>query len=274
MPTNLPREWYIIEENFRNEKSLEKKIQLLKQLIALTPKHKGTENLLMQLKKKLSKLEKEVESKSRKSCSKYPNIEKVGDILVSILGFTNVGKSTLLKELTNANVEICDKPYTTKEPQTGVCFFEGVYIQFVEIPSFFLKEHLSISHNSDILLIISRNEEEKEKIEEILKNNNLDKKKKIIISFTLLTNKNEILKKIIEECKIIRVFTKPPGKEVEKRAIILKKGEKIKDMIEKINKRWLNTFKFARIYDKTSFSGRKVGLEYELKDGDIVEIHF
>ncbi|MEM5874980.1 MAG: GTPase [Candidatus Aenigmatarchaeota archaeon] len=272
MPTNLPREWYIVEEKFRSEKNLEKKIEILKELIALTPKHKGTENLIAQLKKRLSKLEDALNRKSSKGGFKAYNIEKSGDILVSILGFTKVGKSTLLKSLTNAEVEISDIPYTTKEPKTGVCFFDGVYIQFVEIPSFFLKEHLSIAHNSDLLLILVRNKEELCSLEKILKENNLLKKKKIVVFQNV--EKENLLKEIIREAEIIRVFTKPPDKEVEKRAVILKRGDRIKDLIKKINEEWLKTFKFARIYDNTIFSGKKVGLDYELKDGDVVELHF
>jgi len=85
---------------------------------------------------------------------------------------------------------------------------------------------------------------------------------------------SELLDGILKQTKIVRVFMKPPGKEVEKRAVVLKEGATIKDLIEKINTAWLKTFKFARIFDKTEFSGRRVGLDYQLKDEDIVELHF
>jgi len=271
MPTNLPREWYLLEEKFRNETKIEEKINLLKQLIAITPKHKGTENLLANLRKKLSRLEEELERKAKKK-KRVKAIEKSGDILVSILGLTKSGKSTLLKELTNCNVEISDKPYTTKEPQTGVCFFDGVYIQFVEIPSFFLKEHLSIAHNSDLLLILVKNENELKEMERILEENKLQNKKKIVLR--PFPQKEELLKNILSESEIIRVFLKPPGKEVEKKAVVLKKGEKLRDLIEKVNKNWIKTFKFARVFDNSPLSGRRVGLEYEPKDKDIIELHF
>jgi len=285
MPTNLPREWYLLEERFRNEKNLEKKIELLKELIGVTPKHKGTENLLADLRRRLAKLEEMLEKKSRKIGRRVKSLEKSGDILVSILGFTQVGKSTLLKTLTNANVEIDDKPYTTKEPVTGVCFYKGVYVQFVEIPSFFLKEHLSICHSSDLLLLLVRNEEELKELEKILEQNKLKNKPKIVITKTinrsiLLENIeaskefSELLDGILRKIKIIRVFMKPPGKEVEKRAVVLKDGATIKDLIEKLNVFWLRSFKFARIFDKTEFSGRRVGLDYQLKDEDVVELHF
>ena len=285
MPTNLPREWYLLEERFRNEKNLEKKIELLKELIGITPKHKGTENLLADLRRRLAKLEEMLEKKNKKTGRRVKSLEKSGDILVSILGFTQVGKSTLLKTLTNASVEIDDRPYTTKEPATGVCFYKGVYVQFVEIPSFFLKEHLSICHSSDLLLLLVRNEEELKELEKILEQNKLKNKPKIVITKTinrsiLLENIeaskefSELLDGILRETKTIRVFMKPPGKEVEKRAVVLKDGATIKDLIEKLNVFWLRSFKFARIFDKTEFSGRRVGLDYQLKDEDVVELHF
>jgi len=147
MPANLPAEWFTIENEYRREKNLEKKIELMKKLISSTPKHKGTENLLADLKKKLSKLEEELEKKSRKLKRRQETIKKTGDILVAIVGLTKSGKSSLINALTNASVEVSDKPYTTKEPVTGVCLFEGVAIQLVEIPSFFLRKHMSIVHS-------------------------------------------------------------------------------------------------------------------------------
>jgi len=284
MPANLPREWYVLEEKFRNVKDLEKKVELLRELIGITPKHKGTENLVAELRRRLAKLEEMLERRSKKVGKKVKLIEKSGDILVSILGFTQVGKSTLLKILTNANVEIGDKPYTTKEPITGVCFYKGVYIQFVEIPSFFLKEHLSICHSSDLLLLLIRNEEELEELEKILEQNKLKNKPRIV---ERLSNKNmfaenaetkrdfsELLDGILKQIKIVRVFMKPPGKDVEKKAVVLREGATVKDLIKRLNTAWLKTFKFARIFDKTEFSGRRVGLDYQLKDEDIVELHF
>jgi len=284
MPANLPREWYVLEEKFRNEKDLEKKVELLRELIGITPKHKGTENLVAELRRRLAKLEEMLERKSKKVGKKVKLVEKSGDILVSILGFTQVGKSTFLRILTNANVEIGDKPYTTKEPVTGVCFYKGVYIQFVEIPSFFLKEHLSICHSSDLLLLLVRNEEELEELEKILEQNKLKNKPRIV---ERLSNKSmytenaetkrnfsELLDDILKQIKVVRVFMKPPGKEVDKRAVLLREGATVKDLIERINTSWLKTFKFARIFDKTEFSGRRVGLDYQFKDEDIVELHF
>lgn len=271
MPANLPAEWFTIENEYRREKNLEKKIELMKKLISSTPKHKGTENLLADLKKKLSKLEEELEKKSRKLKRRQETIKKTGDILVAIVGLTKSGKSSLINALTNASVEVSDKPYTTKEPVTGVCLFEGVAIQLVEIPSFFLRKHMSIVHISDVVLVMASNEEEKKAVEKILKENSIEKE----IVFWSKENKDyeQLLSMVLSAAKIVRVFTKPIGKPKEDKALVLKTGSTVQDLVEKINKAWLKTFKFARIFDDTVFSGRKVGLNYVLKDCDTVEIH-
>lgn len=288
MPANLPAEWYILNEKIKEAKSLEEKIELIKKLIGITPKHKGTENVLADLRRRLAKYQKELERRKsmRKGSRPRYAIEKTGDILISLIGFPNSGKSLLLKSLTNASVEVNDIPYSTVEPKTGVVFFEGVQIQLVEIPSFFVREHLSIAHNSDLLLLIVRNKEDVEKIKEKIKEFNLDRKNYLIVvnssekvdgiltlDFSNEEHRKELLRKIIKRTGIIRIFTKPPGKPVEKKAIILKKGSTVKDAIKRINEEMLETFEFARIYDNSKFSGRKVGLDYVLKDGDILEVH-
>ncbi|MBI4010570.1 MAG: TGS domain-containing protein [Candidatus Aenigmarchaeota archaeon] len=272
MPTNLPKEYFLIEKDYSRAKTLDEKIELLKKLISSVPKHKGTEHLLADLRKRLSKLKDELEVRSRKSSSaKKEAVRKSGDILVSILGLTQSGKSTLLKRLTNASVDIGSQPYTTKELATGVCFFEGVNVQFVEIPSFFRKKDMNIAHTSDLLLILDKNPNDAENIEQFLKENKLQNKRKIF--YSNFRSDNELLKNVIIQSDFIRVFTKPVGREVGKKAIVLRKGSSIKDLVKKINEHWLEGFKFARIFDNTKFSGRQVGLEYTLKDKDTVEIH-
>lgn len=271
MPTNLPVEWAIVEKEYKEAKTLDKKIEALKRLISVTPKHKGCENLLADLKKRLSKLEEQLEKKSKRSGARKDIIKKTGDILVSILGFTQSGKSSLLNSLTNASVDIGHIPYTTKKPVTGVTFFEGVDIQFVEIPSFFQRNHMNIVHGSDLLLLIARNQWEVERLEEILKENRLENKKKIVLYESM--GKENLLGEIIKEVGIIRIFMKPVGKPMERKAFVMKKGCTVKDLVKKINEEWLKIFRFVRIFDDTRFSGRQVGLDYLLKDRDIVEIH-
>ncbi len=271
MPTNLPVEWSLVEKEYQSAKTLEEKIATLKKLISVTPKHKGTEHLLGDLRKRLAKLEDQLERRSKKTGRKVETIKKTADIFVPIIGLTQSGKSTLMKSLTNAPVEISSKPYTTRESVTGVRFFEGVDMQFVEIPSFFLRKDMDIARNADVIVVMTRDERDLKKIQEVVRQNKLEGKK--IIVTNIGKPYEELLHEIINKIDVVRVFTKPVGKKAAEKAVVLKKGSAMKNLVKRINESWLKNFKFARIFDDTEFSGRRVGLNYLLKDRDVVEIH-
>jgi ribosome-interacting GTPase 1 len=138
MPANLPAE----AKNKYRQASLarkpEEKIRLLQEFMSMFPKHKGTENLRAQVKRKISLLKKEIEEKKqKKSGTGGPKvfIEKEGDAQIVILGPTNVGRSSLLSILTNSKVLISSYPYTTTEPIPGMFNYKDLQLQMVETPA-------------------------------------------------------------------------------------------------------------------------------------------
>ena len=138
MPANLPAEakhkWREASETRRPEEKIEK----LQEFLSLVPKHKGTENLRAQVKRKIAILRKEIAEKKRKKAGvggpKF-FVEKEGDAQIVILGPTNVGRSSLLSLLTNAKVEISNYLYTTKEPTPGMFQHQDLHFQIVEAPA-------------------------------------------------------------------------------------------------------------------------------------------
>jgi len=138
MPANLPAE---AKHKWR-EASLarrpEEKIEKLQEFLSLVPKHKGTENLRAQVKRKIATLRRETAEKKRKKIGgggPKSFVEKEGDAQIVILGPTNVGRSNLLARLTNAKVEISSYPYTTKEPTPGMFQHQDLQFQMVEAPA-------------------------------------------------------------------------------------------------------------------------------------------
>ena len=138
MPANLPAE----AKNKYRQASLarkpEEKIRLLQEFMSMFPKHKGTENLRAQVKRKISLLKKEIEEKKqKKSGTGGPKvfIEKEGDAQIVLLGPTNVGRSSLLSILTNSKVLISSYPYTTTEPTPGMFNYKDLQLQMVETPA-------------------------------------------------------------------------------------------------------------------------------------------
>ena len=59
----------------------------------------------------------------------------VGSAQVMLYGPTNVGKSSLLGKLTNAQVQVATYAYTTRRPTPGMLQFEDIQFQLVELPA-------------------------------------------------------------------------------------------------------------------------------------------
>ncbi|MEF3279940.1 MAG: GTPase ObgE [Elusimicrobiota bacterium] len=53
---------------------------------------------------------------------------------IGIIGFPNAGKSTFLSRITKATPKIADYPFTTLNPNIGVCFHKGRSIIVADIP--------------------------------------------------------------------------------------------------------------------------------------------
>jgi len=65
---------------------------------------------------KVNKLEKDIVNLSKKRFQKRQMRKRSGIPIVSILGYTNAGKSTLLNNLTKSSVTVGNKPFSTLDP--------------------------------------------------------------------------------------------------------------------------------------------------------------
>lgn len=281
MPANLPAEWYATERKYLEAKTIEEKIMWLEKLISLTPKHKGTENLLAELRRRLAKLKKYAEKQKKKTSKPLFEFKKEGDILISFLGVANSGKSYIINKIANSSLESTEKPFETQIPKNFVVIKEGVAFQLVEIPSTFQNEFLFIPRISEFNIFVYDLSQSIEIQEEVMKN--LREKG---INFLVLKNfkseifelegqkikLDELLKIIWNKSNKIRVFTKPPNKQVEEKAIVLEKGSRVLDAIEEINEKLVDKVKYVKIIRRNEI--KKVGLNFELEDGDIIEIKF
>lgn len=137
MVTNLPEKAKSKWAEVVAARSIEDKIRLMKEFLSICPKHKGTDKLIINVKRKIASLEEELEAKKRKKKTARDvfSVKKTGDVQVVIAGLTNVGKSSLLSVLTNAKPLISDIPYTTTLPVVGTLHYEGIDFQLVELPA-------------------------------------------------------------------------------------------------------------------------------------------
>jgi ribosome-interacting GTPase 1 len=135
VPTNLPPEYFEVEKRFREAKTPVEKIRGLEQMLAIIPKHKGTDKLRADFRRRLSKLKSK--QQTRKATSRRDvghRIEREGAGQVVLIGAPNVGKSALVAALTNATTEVADFPHSTRIPTPGMMPFENIQIQLIDTP--------------------------------------------------------------------------------------------------------------------------------------------
>ncbi|MFX0206119.1 MAG: GTPase [Candidatus Hodarchaeota archaeon] len=246
------------------------------------------------------------------------HIPRSGDGRVVLFGVSNVGKSTLMNEITNTDVKVGDYLHTTRTALAGTCEYNNVKIQIVDVPGFLdFKEDWAISKQivrvartcDAILLVIDLSldidrqynfllgELRKAKL---LEDENCPYKLAIIATkgdlpgskqnFELLksrtslpihpitikngTSLEKLKKYLFNTLGIMRIYTKPPGREANYDSPFICPIETtVGDLAEKIHKDFIKLFRYAKIWGSSvDFPGQRVGLEHELKDTDVLEI--
>jgi uncharacterized protein len=135
VPANLTPQYYAAEEKFKQAKSPDDKIKALHEMLAVIPKHKGTERLQGDIKKKIARLKEEgLKRKQTKSGFNPFGVEKQGAGQAVLAGYPNSGKSSLVGTLTRAKVKIADYPFSTSLPISGMMPYKDTFIQLVDTP--------------------------------------------------------------------------------------------------------------------------------------------
>jgi len=327
MPANLPPMYFEAEKRFRDAKTPESKIEALEEMLTIMPKHKGTDKLRADLRRRIAKVKEQAQQKkggSRRDLA-YA-IEKEGAAQIVVIGPPNTGKSALVKALTNANPEVAEFPHTTWKPSPGMAVYENIQFQLVDTPPI-TKDYLDpwmadLLRRADMLLVLlDLHDDPLQQVEEtlaILKDlriypvgfplpgdlkkppfikkvlvvvNKVDKEIHLVdyhaflelaemtlpsiwVSSSNGRNLDGLLQLLYELSGIIRVYTKVPGKEPNRKApFVLPKMTTLEDLAGKIHKDFVSKLKFAKIWGKGVFDGQLVQRDYVLHDGDIVEIH-
>jgi ribosome-interacting GTPase 1 len=327
MPTNLPPEYFRAEQAFREAESNSAKVAALEEMMSTIPKHKGTDKLRADLRRKISKLKEEQQKKkgAGKHESEY-HIEKEGAGRAVLIGFENTGKSSILEAFTNATPKISRAPFTTWQPLPGMMDVEDIQIQLIDTPPL-SKEHSQpevydfIKSSDVILVVVDLQANPFQQLEDSLKllnehkiipkqwkektaderriefipvlvivnkddDTRLDEDYKVFkelmktdlpmlsLSVTNKRNFNKLKNKLFESLEIIRIYSKPPGKEPDlTKPFILKKGNTIEHLAGKVHHDFVYNLKTARVWGKNVFDGQMVGRDHILHDKDIVELH-
>lgn len=157
MPANLTPEYYKAEEWFRGAKTSDEKVLALEHMLRVMPKHKGTDHMRAELRRKLSKLKETPIKKAAKHIDIF-HIPAGGSGQVVLLGTPNCGKSSIVGALTNAHVNVADFAFATSAPVPGMLQFEDVQIQLIDMPPVtaeaIMPGQVGTYRNSDLIAIV------------------------------------------------------------------------------------------------------------------------
>ncbi|MGD1153117.1 MAG: GTPase [Syntrophales bacterium] len=326
MPANLPPQYFEAEQRFREAKTPEDKVEALEEMLAIMPKHKGTDKLKAMLRERISKFKDQAQKKKGVSRQKTAyDIEKEGPAQTVIIGPPNTGKSSLVKLITNASPEVAAFPHTTHKPTPGMAQYENIQFQLIDTPPLTkdytepafadlirradivvilldlsadpmqqLEDALHILHSFRIyseactipedlrkppkikktLVVVNKMDrpEDKETLDIFLELSGI---KLPCIGVSTRTGQNVMvfLDKLYELSGIIRIYTKPPGKEADKKSpFIVPLGSTLADLAGKVHNDFVNKLKYARAWGKSVRDGQMVQRDYVLQDGDVVEL--
>ncbi|MBP7110294.1 MAG: 50S ribosome-binding GTPase [Firmicutes bacterium] len=323
MPANLTPQYQEAEDAYKAAETNEAKLAALEKMLATIPKHKGTEKMQAELKRRLSKLKAQIaEERGRKAGKADPyRVEREGAAQVFVIGPVNTGKSSIVGWLTNANVTVAEYPFSTTSPISGMMHYQDVSIQLVDTPPVIPEEPVSNLFSNarlcDVVMVVldlsdPESADHMEKMTGLLKDRkvlveapdasgagltadriivaankvdmdpereNLEIIRELAPGFDYLAcssktgeGMSDIPGLLFKKARLVRVYAKPPGGRLERRdPFVVRKGSTVADVAGVIHRQLQHSFKNARIWGSTKFSGQSVPRDYVVADGDIIE---
>jgi ribosome-interacting GTPase 1 len=158
MPANLTPDYERAEQRYRSATTDDERLEALRAMFSTIPKHKGTEKLQAEIKRKISQLRKAAARKPSNKGTDLFHVPRAGAGQVVLVGAPNSGKSAIVAKTTHAPVKVADYPFTTAVPVPGMAHYQDVQIELVDTPPV-TADHipgglLGTIRNSDILAIV------------------------------------------------------------------------------------------------------------------------
>ena len=312
MPANLTADYLAAEQSYKQAHTHDERIAALEQMLSTLPKHKGTEKLQAELRRRLSQVRKESQKKITGHTTPAYFMKREGAGQAVLIGPPNSGKSQMLCRLTHAHPEVADYPFTTRMPTAGMMLFENVHIQLVDTPPIaaefmepWLPQVIRAGHMS-VLIVDPNDPDVLTEIEfvlhtldgwqipppKLLVGNKLDQAGGAENFGTLQALYNdrfryagvsaatgagmELFARETFRClDLVRFYSKAPGKKPDLEVpYVLRRGATVQEAAAQVHRDFAEHLKYARLFRR---SGAHEGLMVErtqaVEDEDILEFH-
>ena len=136
MPANLNPEYKAAEAAFKRSRDPQERLDHLREMLRVIPKHKGTDHLQADLKTRIKELTADLAGPKKTGAQTGPItfVHPEGAAQVALVGPPNTGKSALHARLTGSHAVSEAYAFTTQFPQPGMFEFEDVAFQLVDLP--------------------------------------------------------------------------------------------------------------------------------------------
>ena len=136
MPTKATPEYKRDEATYKSAREPLDRLTALREMLQAIPKHKGTEHVQADIKKKIKDLNEELAGPKKGGTRSGPptSIRAEGAGQIGLLGPANSGKSTLHHALTGSGAATGPYEFTTLYPQPGMLGVKDVGIQLIDLP--------------------------------------------------------------------------------------------------------------------------------------------
>ena len=136
MPANLTPAYKSAEAAYKRARDPKERLELLRDMLRLIPKHKGTDHLQADIKSKMKELTEALSGPKKGGARGGPptSFRPEGAGQVVLIGPPNTGKSTLHVQLTGSHSETGPYPFTTQFPQPGMMPHLDIAFQLLDLP--------------------------------------------------------------------------------------------------------------------------------------------
>jgi ribosome-interacting GTPase 1 len=327
MPANLSPEYMAAEEAYKAAKDPAERLDCLERMLRTIPKHKGTEKMQADLKRRIARTREGLERQSGKKGFGV-KVDAEGAAQIAVVGAPNSGKSALVEVTTNARVEVGDHPFATRLPVPAMMSYENVQLQLVDLPpvsreymEYWVPGIMRATAESALWVIDASDAAFGDRIDEVcavlaerkvelcgadaprselrgvvcrlptlVAAAKVDEpaaaeilprlRERLEPTYDVLpvsalgdSDFSELARRLFRLNRIIRVFSKAPGKEPDRsRPFILHEGDTLMDFARKVHKDFAEKLRYARVWGEGWYDGQRVPRDQPLTDGDVIEL--